>query len=383
MPAKDNRFTIRVISDTKDLLQIEPQWNALVHKSSNNPFLLSEFAKQFIEYCPKGWTPMILTISHDQTIIGIAPLKTRKNLTGRHVDFLQPLWFSDFIFDEQHRNTCIKYTFDFLFNTLKCGYASFVLPGDSPNLKLVKQQCKLKKIRLRTTPEIGRRIISITSTWTEFEALRKGKFRKELKRRERNLNKAGSWTTICVEGNEEPDIIKKIINVERKSWKEKRRVQSGSGPDSTLLVVLKAAQRLSKIEPSFKWNTWFMELNGITIAYTIVIEYKEIAYIVKTSYDENYKRLYPGIVTQNSTIQRLFTQGQRRHIDFISDLPYQKTWTSKCLPRVKVRLTKGAAPIIIQRLNDPIVEKVFSRFVSFSKRQSSRSSTNTDLNLIA
>ncbi|MGD0158849.1 MAG: GNAT family N-acetyltransferase [Candidatus Bathyarchaeia archaeon] len=327
---------------------------------------------------------MILTISDNQTIIGIAPLKTRKNFTGRHVDFLHPLWFSDFIFDEQHRNACIKYTFDFLFNTLKCGYASLILPGDSPNLELLEQQCKVKKIHLKATPEMGRRIIPVTSTiWAEFEALRKGKFRKELKRRERNLNKAGSWTTMCVEGNEKSDIFEKILNVERKSWKQKWRVQSGTGPDSLLLVVLKAAQRLAKIEPSFKWNTWFMELNGKTIAYTIVIEYKGIAYIVKTSYDENYKRLCPGIVIQNSVIQGLLTKGQRSYIDFISDLPYQKTWTSKCLPRVKVQLTKGAMPIIIQSFKDAIAEKVFSRFVPFLNRQSSRSSIDADQNLIA
>ena len=100
---EDNKVSVQVISDIRSMLSIEDQWNALVHDFSNNPFLLSEFAKQFIEHIPKGWTPIILVNFKSQKIIGIAPLKTRKSLIGDHVDFLNPSWCSDFIFDMQHR----------------------------------------------------------------------------------------------------------------------------------------------------------------------------------------------------------------------------------------------------------------------------------------
>ncbi len=351
MPSKGNRVTIRVISDKKDLFQIEHQWNTLVNRFSNNPFLLSEFTTQFIEHIPKGWTQMILTISCNQKIIGIAPLKTRTNLTGRHVDFIHPPWCSEFIFDDQHKEACIKYTFDFLFNTLKCQFASFTLPSDSPNLKLINQQCKLKKIHLETAPEMGRRIIPIKSTWTEYEASRTRKFRKELKRAERNLNKIGSSTAIHLEGNElAPEITRKIKEVEKKSWKETRRNQRGE-QDWILTSAIEAAQKQARIEPNFKWSSWFLELEGKTIAYILVIKYKEVAYLVKTSYDEQYKKYYPGIIVQNSAIQQLFAEQQNEYIDFLSDLPYLKAWTDQCLPRISVQLTKGVIPPIIHSLS--------------------------------
>ena len=189
MPAKDNSVTIRVISEKKGLLQIERQWNTLANEYSNSPFLLSEFAKQYIEYIPDGWVPMILAISSNQKIIGIAPMKTKNYLTGRHVDFMFPGWCSEFIFDDQHRGLCIKYTLDFLFTTLKCHYGRFILPSDSPNLKPLSEECKLKKIHIETAPAMGRRIIPIKSTWNEYEALRTRKFRRELMRIERNLTK--------------------------------------------------------------------------------------------------------------------------------------------------------------------------------------------------
>jgi CelD/BcsL family acetyltransferase involved in cellulose biosynthesis len=364
MPSKDNGITIRVISNVKDLLQIEHQWNSLVNKASNNPFLLSEFTKQFIEHSPKGWTPMILTISNNQAIIGIVPLKTRKNLVGRHVDFLNPPWCADFIFSEQHKDTCIKITFDFLFDTLKCNFANFTLPIDSPNLKLLTQQCKLNKLIPETKPEMGRRIIPIKSQWTEYEASLPRKFKKDLRRTERNLSKTGLWTVRHVEGNEQQDITKKINGIEERSWKETWRNQRGEN-DWILASVIEAAQQLSRIETNFKWGSWFLELEGKTIAYTLVIKYKQVAYFVKTSYDEQYKRFYPGIIVQNSAIHQIFTEQQNKYIDFLSDLPYLQEWTDDCLPRFSIQLTKGALPIMIHfLLKNRFVSKIISAIYS-------------------
>jgi hypothetical protein len=355
------KISIRVISDIKSILPIEYQWNAIVHKSSNNPFLLSEFAKQFIEHIPQGYTPLILIISNNQTIIGIAPLKTKMNLIGRYVEFLNPSWCSDFIFDEQHRETCIKYTFDYMFNTLKCKYASFTLSSDSPNLKLIEQQCKLKNIHLKTLPENGHRIIPIKSTWTEYEASRTRNFRKKFKGIKRNLDQAGLWKTICVGGKEQWDVTEKTLNIEEKSWKETWRMHSKRESDWFLIAVLKAAPQLAKIEPSFKWNVWFLELKNQIISYVLSIEYKEVAYLVKTSYDEQYKRFYPGIAIQNVAIREMFINSQNKYVDFLTDLPYHQTWTDECLPRNKVQLTKGAIATILYSISkNKFVTKIIS-----------------------
>jgi hypothetical protein len=357
VPTKESGVIIRVISDTKDILQIENQWNSIVNNYSNNPFLLTEFTKRFIEYIPKGWSPMILTISSDKKIIGIAPLKTKQSVVGRHVEFIHPSWCSEFIFDDQYKDKCIKYTVDFLFKTLRCYSGHFTLPGDSPNLKLLNQQCKLKKIHLGTAPEMARRIIPIKSTWTDYEASRTRKFRNELKRIERNLNKTGSWTVTHLEGNENLEIIRKIRNVEKRSWKETWRNQKGE-KDWILTSVIEAAQQIASTEPNFKWSSWFLELEGKTIAYILVIRYKEVAYLVKTSYDGEYKRFYPGIIVQNSAIQQLFSEQQNKYIDFLSDLPYLGAWTNNCLSRITVQLTKGIIPSIIHFVstNDAVVK---------------------------
>ena len=363
MEANDDTISVRVISDTKGILQIEREWNALVFNSGSNPFLLSEFAKEFMEHIPRVWNPVILTISNNNTLIGIVPLKTRRNRLGLHVDFLYPQWCSEFIFDEQHRKECISHTFDFLFKTLNCKFASFALPDNSSHLLLLKQQCTLRKIHLETFPEMGHRIIPIDSTWNEFKKSRTGKFLKKIRRMERNLNKAGLWTAICTEGNKQSDIVEKILNIEENSWKEKGRTQKGES-DWLLTLILRAAQQLTKIEPRFKWNVWFLELNGRRISYLLSIEYKEVAYLAKTSYCEQYKGLYPGIAIQNASIQELFNKRQNKYIDLLLDLPYHQNWTDKCLSRTKFDLTKGTMPNIAQLFyRNKFVSRILSAII--------------------
>jgi CelD/BcsL family acetyltransferase involved in cellulose biosynthesis len=360
MVATDDAISVRVISDTEGILQIERQWNALVGASCSNAFLLSEFAKEFIEYVPRGWTPLVLTISKNDVLIGIVPLKTKRNIVGRRVDFLYPQWCSEFIFDEQHRNECINLTFDFLFKTLNCKFVNFTLPDNSPHSLLLKQECKLRKIHLETSPEMSHWIIPINSTWTEFEKLRSKKFERKINRTERHLNKMGSWKTICIHGNDQPSIVKTILNIEEKSWKEKGLGQKEER-DWILLLVLRSAQQLAKIEPDFKWNAWLLELEGKMISYQLSIEFKGVVYFVKTSYDEQYKRLYPGIAIQNAAIKEQFTRQENKYIDFLSDFPYFQTWTDECLSRVRVELTKGVTPTIIQLF---IKNKLITRILS-------------------
>ena len=163
---------------------MERPWNTLVNESCENPFLLSEFTKQFIESNRfKDWTPLVLVISANHRIIGIAPLITKKRFGVRSVKFFHPSWLSsDFIFYDQYRETCIASTLDFLFKTLKCKFADFLLPGDSPNLEVLKQQCKTKRINFRKKPGIARRILPIRCTWTKFEMLRGSNFRQRFRK---------------------------------------------------------------------------------------------------------------------------------------------------------------------------------------------------------
>ena len=128
--AKNKKIKIQVISEAKELVNLENQWNAIVEKSSNNPFLFYDFVKHSMIHEAKGGTPMVVLLSEGKNIIGIAPLKTRTIFGGRRVEFLQRDLFSDFIFDRKYRKTCAEYICKFILNDLKCNSARFVFFHD-------------------------------------------------------------------------------------------------------------------------------------------------------------------------------------------------------------------------------------------------------------
>jgi len=348
--AGDEKVSIRMISDPNSIRHMERVWNTLVNRSCENPFLLNGFVERFMESNrSKGWAPLVLVVSEGQIIIGIAPLIIKKKFGVRSVKFIHTSCFSpDFIFHNQYRKTCIAHTFDLLFKTLKCKFADFPLPAESPNLPFLKKQCKANRVHFLIKPEMGHNILPIGFTWTEFEASKGRNFRRKFKKIEKKLDREGSWKVVRVDGNRETDVIRKILAVERMSWKEAWRVQRGEKIDEDLLMILKASQHTARTEPAFKWGVWFLELNDQPLAYSLVIQYKQVAFSTKTSYDERYKKFYPSIYLLNSVIRELINKRQVKSVDFLTDLSFHQTWTLTTLPRVRAMLAKGVLPTIVR-----------------------------------
>jgi hypothetical protein len=336
--------SVHAISDSNALSKIESAWNALTTKHSNNPFLLSGFVKQYMEFNhSKGWTPLVLTMSVGDKLVFASSLKTGNKLGVRFATFLSKSWLSpDFIVDNQYRETCMEHFLDFLFNTLHCQIADLILPAESLNLQVLKQKCKAKSISFFTIPAIGHMIIPVNRTWDEFRNSRTRNFRRTFKRIEQKISQAGLWKITSAEkGDNQLDVVEKIFDVEKMSWKEEWRAHTGK-KDTDLLMILAGSQRMAEIEPSFKWDVWFLELNNQTLAYWLVIQYKDVAYLAKTSYDKRYERFSPGICVLNAVIRELFN-GPTKKVDFLTELPYMEIWTDLRMPRVRVVMSKSSA----------------------------------------
>jgi CelD/BcsL family acetyltransferase involved in cellulose biosynthesis len=347
---------IRVISSSNEIVDIESDWNALVNTSCNNPFLLSEFVRRFIDSNHADWDPLVLIVSAKNSVVGIAPFMTKKKLGVRSVKFVHKSVLSpDFIICDQYREQCIAQTLEFLFKTLKCKFAALSFPVESPNFQILKQQCKANRIHLRTSSEMGHRVLPVNCTWNEFESMRGKNFRNQFKKTKRKLDQAGSWKITCSSASEVTYAVRKILDVEKTSWKEAWRIQRNEKTDTDLMTIIKAMQHTAEIEPSFKWNVWFLELSKQTLAYLLVLRYKEVAFLTKTSYNERYRRFYPGQYLRNSVIRELFNNRQVKSIDFLTDLSHHRTWTSICLPRVGVTLANGTLPTITKS----VFEKIF------------------------
>lgn len=335
--------SIRGTSKVSALHEIKEVWNQLTEKY-RNPFLTFDFFKRYIDLNrSKGWASLTLLISVNNSLVGIVPLITRKRFGIRYARFVtEPAFSPRFILQEQHREVCLEKILDFIFGTLRCHYLELTFTAQSIDMVVLMHECLKRVDTLRSfiSPTNGHSILAVDRSWHEFESYRGRNFKHKFRKIERKLNHAGSWMVTCTENTNDPNILERVLDVERRSWKERFRTQRGLRSDPSIKALWEASQSFGKTTPDFQWKIWFLELNGQTVSYCFFIQHNEVAFDCKTSYDQRYKEFYPGIFVNNAAIRDIFERREVKHIDFLTDLPFHHTWTSTTLPRERIIIVR-------------------------------------------
>jgi len=348
------KLLIESISELDRLHKIRDEWNGLVNSYGQNPLLLNGFIKQFMKYNgQRGWSPLILAFSTKRKLIGIAPLRMKKKLGIKIVKFLPRNWFSpDFVIEDKYREICIREILNLLFNKLKVQFAEFVLSHDSKNLKALKKNCDELALfcSIRTSrfqwSDAYHSIILVNGGWEEFVKSRGRNFRRRFKKIEKSLNKLGVWNVKVFENGEINEaVLHDVFDIERRSWKQKWRRKKRLARDQDLFMVLNGAIETSRLDKDFKWQVWLLEVDGISISYSLVLLYKQTAYIVKTSYNEKYRKYYPGIFVNNAVVRHMFETGRIKTIDWLTKLEFHRIWTSLSLPRFRILISRKTLSI--------------------------------------
>jgi hypothetical protein len=356
----DDGVSVRAFSDPEMFATIGVDWNRIIRECGANPFMLTELLVEFIGlHMREGWHPLLLVLSVDGVPVGVAPLITRKRFGLRVTRFLlAPDLSPDFALEDRYRGQCIGQIVQFVFQKLRSDLLELTLPADSPNRGLLKAECESRMLHyeLQKMARLGHRLVPIYPSWDAFLSSQKHGFRSaggelvylkhqslvDVNRMKRNLSRAGTWRIDYVDDlGKEPDEVQRIYAVEKLSWKEKWRRHRGLAEED-LHVKIQGSIHASASEPSFKCSVCFLELNGQTIAYALIMEYGKLAYCAKTSFAEEYRRLSPGVFVVNESIHALCDQGQVREMDFLTDLPFHKRWPCTIAMRVRVVVSRSS-----------------------------------------
>lgn len=348
------RLSIHAISDPRKISEIDKELDSFIIKNSNNPFMLSVFIKKRMERALlKGSSPTVLIFMTDGKIVGIAPLLIRKKFGIRFVEWLFDYPYSpDFIFDTKYSEVCMKNSFNHIFSHLKCWFAILEVPAESQNLQIIERTCKTNHISIRKKNDarLNHRVVDVACAWDDFKKSRGKDFRAEFKNIERKLCAAGKYQVLIFENRDhEQDAFQKIIDIEKTSWKQNWRLHHHASDDG-LMSLWEGSNSAIRNCPDFKRGVWFLELNGHVIAYSLVVQYKETAYIAKTSFNSENRKLYPGIYIFNRAIRDLFNSGSIKTIDLMTNLSFMKKWASLNLLRIRLLLWKGVLPNLLVSL---------------------------------
>lgn len=348
--ATNTAISIYSISDPSEILENAAILDVFTKKWSANPFLLTGFIIQFMKSNrTRGWTPLVLVATANEKIVGTIPLMIKKQLVVRFAQFLMDYSFEpDFVVDDQYRDPFISSIFEYLFKKLNCQFVSFHLSAESPNLKIIEQQCKIHGIEVSSYNQSSHFVFPVESTWDEFQG-KKGR-RRIIRQIERKIDELGQWGIEYVENiSNRPDVFEKILNVEKRSWK-------GLEPEvlvvtaEEILIACKGSQIVAKTKTEFKCSAWFLQINGKIVAYTYVIKYMGRALIHKTAYDYRYKKYYVGKYIMHNAIHDMFNEGQIKIIDFMGDFAFMSFWTSLSYGYVKVLLRQGSLATFMKHL---------------------------------
>jgi hypothetical protein len=338
-------FFIKVISDTNAFGKIEESWDAFASNNSETPFIFSDFIGPSRNWKSQDWTPLLIIGYVNEDIVGIVPLVITQKL-GMHIAaFPSPHCSLDFVIDERYREKFVDHVIDYLFEILRCKFVDLTFPAESNNVLVFQELCLKKHIFFHVDSFEGRRVLEVGCNWAQFENLKGGKFRRRFKKMKNKLDRSGSCQISCFEGEEnEHYALKKIIEIEKRSWKEIWRSRKGEGMDREIVVFWEGAGCSSRRISDFKRKVWFLKLNDHPIAYALVIQNKQKATITKTSYDSRYRRFYPGIYLINAVLRDLFNSNRIRNIDFMTDMSFMGAWTDVCRERVRILAGKGILP---------------------------------------
>lgn len=359
----DDGIVFSVISDPIALRSAECPWNWLVDECCSNPLLLSRYVVDRMElYSKQGWSPLLLNIIKGDEIIGSVPLRVKKLYGVKFAKLLlEPHFSPDFVFKDEYRDVCIEETLRYLFNTLNLDYLDFTLQVESQNISILKKVCKSKKIHIHESFGNAHRIIRIKCTWDEYVRPRRRKF-KEFRTLENKLDRAGYWRIVSYKNSEiTRDVFKRVLHIEKLSWKEKWRIRRGLGNDEHYHMVWNASSLTDESSLDYNWIIYFLEMDGKAISFAIVLRYNGCSVLLKTSFDDRYRGFSPGKFVMNAAIRDQFEDDGVRTIELMTDLDVLGKWEPLRLPRARIIISNcRLLPRFIYHFSEPTFIKGYS-----------------------
>jgi hypothetical protein len=162
---------------------------------------------------------------------------------------------------------------------------------------------------------------NIDFTGDQYIQSRTSNIRNNIKRYSKKLEKMGSLKSIMVTNGTNAEIDKFMdayYMVYGKSWKLPEM-------DPTF------HRDLAKLARDKGWlRLGFLFLDNTPIATQLWLVCEGVAYIAKLAYDEDYKKLIPGVILSAEMMKHVIDVDRVREVDYLEgDEPYKKDWTPK------------------------------------------------------
>jgi hypothetical protein len=329
--------SILFVSDIQHFIKMKDFWDQEMQRQVDDPLLFSSMIiEQWKCSLRIGEHPFLLIIKKEGRIIGFAPLIFESHFGFRRVRNFNEYLCAEFFSDPE---ICMELLINYLFRSLNCESIDITFRDELNYQGVMEQVCTELNRYFSALPGEGNAIIPVKNNVDLFRKSLKRKDRKELERIKRKLSQFGTWQVSCFDWQDA--LISKILKIERCSWKAELEGKKAISKDLGLNYILNGIDKNMETKSFFGAKACFLMLDDLPIAYVIELIRNRVIYFAKTSYDQKFRRLWPGIILMNEIIEDVTLKKKAERIDFISNLPFIQIWNPVVKKRVNFKILQN------------------------------------------
>ncbi|WP_257447691.1 GNAT family N-acetyltransferase [Archangium lipolyticum] len=318
-------------TDRTAFMGLEPEWNALVESTANEPFYRHEFFRIWVDnFAPESRLRVLTRRDEEGRLTAALPLMAGKaSMYGVPVRQLSAT---------ANPHSC---RFDLVAREPEAAAAAFFehlrqdkswdvllltdVPEGGTGWKL-HEAAGAAGFPVGTWESLQSPYIPLPGSWEAYQQTLQSKFKANCRRRRRKLEEKGRVTVERVEGGLDLEVkLEEGFELEASGWKGRRgtaMAQDGRtrGFYSELAREAGYAGRLA---------LYYLRLDGRAVAFQYGLEYGGRYFLLKPGYDESLSDCSPGQLLMEEVLRECIARGLRE-FDFLGpDMVWKRDWTDE------------------------------------------------------
>ena len=296
------------------------EWDELVDRTTQMPWVRPGWMAAWWQAFGRGQLEL-LAVRRTGRLVGMLPLERRPGRTGSATNSHSPGFcllaeddtvrraLADALMRRRVRQVTLRY-----------------LPADGAGLAECREAARAAGRLLFTRPILRSPYVPIEGDWAAYAQVVGPRKLSKLRRWRRQLERLGRLSVDVQDGRERLDqLLAEGWRVERSGWKGRRGTAVASRADTLRFYRVVACWAADR-----GWlRLAFLRLDGHPLAFDFCIEENGVHFVVKTGYDEDWRRYGPGVLLRHAMLVRAFALQLDRYELLGADDAWKADWTDK------------------------------------------------------
>ena len=346
--------TERMASDSHDVFDgpLSAEWEALADRNDASPFSYPGWFSAWCRAFGAGDTHLI-TLRRSGDLVGLAPLRKRGSCLAALANAHTPLY--EWLVEGDNVAEGIAQD---LLSELPRRISVTMLDPSDPGSRAIVRSATAQGYRIERRIVAAAPVVRVTGEWKSYEAGLRTKLLSELRRRRRRLHERGTLSLDVYDGTENLErLLREGFRVEGSGWKGDRgtSINSRVATRSFYTEVARWASEKGWLRLAF------LRLDDTALAFDYSLERNGIHYLIKTGYEQEFRKFAPGMVMRHMMLERAFERGLSAYEFLGEDYAWKREWSAAQQERMNLELFAPSLGGWLDHLRDRAVERAEDR----------------------